>query len=272
MNRPVVEPVLLGFGTEQARQRRVGEGQPHDEHDGGEKEPVETQDDRPEGVREHQQAGVGGLAAEQRPEDQVGDGVDDDQREDEQPRHVDQKRLVAARQDRDGGDPGQRDVDDLHADCGDQARDTRQRAGECRVGHFGGGRGDGVVPLEDGDGDEHGHDDVEEVAPEDGLVVEPEQPLADAPPVDQQVVGHDDHDEEVEEKARNQAGQEGGVVGREGHEDVEFAGPVGPDEPLTVSSGNSSMPPNHSRFSEATSMTGYWSISWRASTTSIASV
>jgi len=65
------------------------------------------------------------------------------------------------------------------------------------LGNLRGGRGDSVVPLEDGDGDDRGDDHVEEVAPEDGLefpvggfevlpedgvVVEPEQPPADASP------------------------------------------------------------------------------------------
>jgi len=56
----------------------------------GAKKPAESQHDRAQRVREHQQPDVGDLPAEQRPEDQIRDGVDDHQRQDEKAEDVDQ--------------------------------------------------------------------------------------------------------------------------------------------------------------------------------------
>ena len=53
-----------------------------------EEEPVEPQYNRTQRVREHQQSDVGGVAAEQRPEEQGRDRVDDHEREDEKAEDV----------------------------------------------------------------------------------------------------------------------------------------------------------------------------------------
>jgi len=58
------------------------------------------------------------------------------------------------------------------------------------------------------------------------------KPVADALAVDEQVVGDDYHDEEVEEKAGDQRGEERRVFGRKGDERREVARLVGRVEPL----------------------------------------
>ncbi|CDK39922.1 hypothetical protein BN903_30 [Halorubrum sp. AJ67] len=174
---------------------------------------MEAEHDRPEDVREHEQADVGRLAAEVRPEDDVGDGVDDHDSDREEAGDVREQRHLAVDHDRDRHRRRQRDVDDLHPDHGDEAGDARDRTGQRRVRDLDRGGRDRVVSEVGDDRDDRDGDDVEqvpvqhrfklfvggfEVLADDRVVVEPEQPVVEPGAVDEQVVRDDDGDEEVQ--------------------------------------------------------------------------
>lgn len=116
--------------SEEFGERSVGEREREDEYDRREKETVEPEDCRSEDVSEHKETDMGSLAAEVGAQDYVGDEIDRDRGDNEEPGDVDEEGCFACEKGLGSDEKGNRDVDNLHADDGNEACDACERACE----------------------------------------------------------------------------------------------------------------------------------------------